>query len=317
MKQQDDRIGHRVLVRGAGDFATGIIHRLHNAGFRVTATELARPLAVRRGAALSEAVYDGTSTVEGVTAILAEPGAIDGVLGEGDVPLIVDPDGTLLGMDYDIVVDARSAKRNLGTTIEDAPIVIAIGPGFTAGIDCHAVVETLPGDGIGRVIYDGSAAADTGYPAPVARALPCTCGFENVLTYLLRAPAAGTFELVKDIASIVNEGDTVGWIHMPDGGKRNVKAGAHGMLRGIIRDGTPVDHGMKLGDIDPVIERERCYTISEKSRAVAGGVLEACMALLSANCGSAAKARCSRNSPALRDASAPVDMIRSRTAGSR
>jgi xanthine dehydrogenase accessory factor len=281
MKEQNDRIGHRVLVRGAGDFATGIIHRLHNAGFDVTATELARPLAVRRGVSLSEAVYDGTYTVEGVTAVLAEPGAIAGVLGEGDVPLIVDPDGRLLEMEFDIVVDARSAKRNLGTTIEDAPVVIAIGPGFTAGVDCHAVVETLPGDGIGRVIYDGSAAADTGYPTPVAQALPCTCGFEDVLTYLLRAPEAGTFEIVTDIGSIVNAGDTIGWVRTTDGEKCEVKAEASGMLRGIIRDGTPVESGMKIGDIDPVMKQERCYEISEKSRAVAGGVLEACMAFLS------------------------------------
>jgi xanthine dehydrogenase accessory factor len=273
--------GHRVLVRGAGDFATGIIHRLHNAGFRVTASELERPLAVRRGVALSEAVYEGTYEVEGVTAVLAEAEQIDKIISEGKVPLVVDPDGSILDKEFDIVVDARSAKRNLGTTIDDAPVVVAIGPGFAAGIDCHAVVETLPGDGIGRVIYEGSAAPDTGYPVPVAQALPCTCSFDEVMTYLLRAPAAGTFEIVKDIGSIVEEGERIGWVHTANGEKQEVKAEARGLLRGIIRDGTPVDEGMKLGDIDPVTERERCYAISEKSRAVAGGVLEACMALLS------------------------------------
>ncbi len=281
MKQAEERKGHRVLVRGAGDFASAIIHRLHKAGFRIVTTELEKPLAVRRGAALSEAVYEGAFTVEGVTAVLAAPDEIDRVLSEGFVPLVIDPDGRLLGRDFDIVVDARSAKRNLGTTISDAGIVVAIGPGFTAGIDCHAVVETLPGEGIGRVIYEGSAAHDTGFPGPVAEVLPCTCSFEDVMTYLIRAPAAGTFEIVKDIGSSVEEGETVGWVSTADRERRAVKAGAAGMLRGIIRDGTPVEKGMKLGDIDPVVERDRCYTISEKSRAVAGGVLEACMTLLS------------------------------------
>lgn len=281
MKQAGERSGHRVLVRGAGDFASAIIHRLHNAGFRVVTTELEKPLAVRRGVALSEAVYEGAFTVEGVTAVLTEPDEIDRVLSEGSVPLVIDPDGCMLERGFDIVVDARSAKRNLGTRMDDAEIVVAIGPGFMAGIDCHAVVETLPGEGIGRVIYDGSAAPDTGYPSPVAEVLPCTCRFVDVMTYLLRAPAAGAFEIVKDIGSNVEEGDTVGWISAANGERQAVEASAKGMLRGIVRDGTPVEKGMKLGDIDPVVERERCYTISEKSRAVAGGVLEACMTLLS------------------------------------
>jgi xanthine dehydrogenase accessory factor len=281
MKHAGERTGHRVLVRGAGDFASAIIHRLHNAGFRVVTTELEKPLAVRRGVALSEAVYEGAFTVEGVTAVLTPPGEIDHVLSEGSVPLVIDPDGHMLGRDFDIVVDARSAKRNLGTRIDNAEIVVAIGPGFTAGIDCHAVVETLPGEGIGRVIYEGSAAPDTGYPGPVAQSLPCTCSFYDVMTYLIRAPVAGTFEIAKDIGSSVEEGETIGWIASADQEKQAVKVAATGMLRGIIRDGTPVEKGMKLGDIDPVMEGERCYTISEKSRAVAGGVLEACMTLLS------------------------------------
>ena len=152
-----------VLVRGAGDFASGIIHRLHRAGFQVVATELARPLAVRRRVAFSEAVHEGRATVEGVTAVRCGPGEIDGVLRAGNVALLVDPDGDILGKrQFDIVVDARSAKRNLGTRIDDAPIVVAIGPGFHAGRDCHAVVETLLGAGIGRVILDGPAADDSG-----------------------------------------------------------------------------------------------------------------------------------------------------------
>ncbi|UCF06277.1 MAG: EF2563 family selenium-dependent molybdenum hydroxylase system protein [bacterium] len=283
MKRNEARIAPRVLVRGAGDFATGIIHRLHNSGFVIVATEIEKPLAVRRGVALSEAVYERTYTVEGVTAVLAAPDETGRVLEEGKVPLVIDPDADILERGFDIVVDARSAKRNLGTTIDDAPIVIAIGPGFEAGTDCHAVVETLPGEGVGRVIYEGSAADDTGYPGHLKRSLPCTCAcnFDDAADLLLRAPAAGNFLVAKDIGSVVEKGDTAGWILAEGQAKRAVKSHAKGMVRGIIRDGTPVDKGMKLGDIDPVMERDRCYTIAEKSRAVAGGVLEACMTLFS------------------------------------
>lgn len=282
MNPEKKRIGYRVLVRGAGDFATGIIHRLHSAGFRVAATELERPLAVRRGVALSEAVYEGAYSVEGVTAVLSKPDDMDRVLNEGKVPLVIDPEGTVLERGFDIVIDARSAKRNLGTTIDDAAIVIAIGPGFEAGVDCDAVVETLPGKGIGRVIHKGSAAPDSGDPSPLEGALPCAyaCNFDNITDLVLRAPVSGIFDITEDIGSKVEKGDTVGWITDEEQGKKGVISSAEGIVRGIIRNGTPVKKGMKLGDIDPTMEKDHCYMISEKSRAIAGGVLEACMTLL-------------------------------------
>ena len=282
MKQENNRIGIRVLVRGAGDFATGIIHRLHGAGFKVAATELEKPLAVRRGVAFSEAVYEKTHSVEGVTAVLSGPEEIDRIMDEGNVPVVIDPEGAILENNFDIVVDARSTKKNLGTTINDAAIVIAIGPGFEAGCDCHAVVETLPGKGMGRVIYKGSAAADTGHPSPLEMDLPCACAcsFDDVTALVLRAPAGGTFTIEKDIGSEVAKGDTVGWITGSDGRKQALMAAAKGIVRGIIRDATPVEEGMKLGDIDPTMEIEHCYTISEKARSIAGGVLEAGITLL-------------------------------------
>jgi len=283
MKQDRKRVGPRVLVRGAGDFATGIIHRLHSSGFRVAATELEKPLAVRRGVALSEAVYEGTHTVEGVTAERTEPESMDRIMNEGKIPVIIDPDGNVLERGFDIVVDARSAKKNLGTTIDDAPIVVAIGPGFKAGVDCHAVVETLPGKGLGRVIYKGSAAPDSKHPDPLEKVLPCTCAchFDNVEDLVLRAPISGTFNIAQGIGSKVERGDTVGWISGARERKKAVKSSAKGIVRGIIRDGTSVKKGMKLGDIDPTMTMELCFWISEKSRAIAGGVLEACMTLLS------------------------------------
>lgn len=277
----------RVLVRGAGDFATGIIHRLHAAGFAVVATELARPLAVRRGAALSEAVYEGTYSVEGVTGERCEPGDIDRVLAAGRVPVVVDPDGGLLARGFDIVVDARSAKRNLGTAINDAPVVIAIGPGFTAGVDCHAVVETLAGGGMGRVLYEGSAAADTQNPYPldivnmmeITAPCACACTPGQPHRLVLRAPEAGVFAGKVDIGAHIRTGDPIGTVRAADGSTHPLRAEAAGVLRGLIRSGTPVDKNMKLGDIDPTARVEQCRAISEKSRAIAGGVLEACMTL--------------------------------------
>lgn len=157
-----------VLVKGAGDFASGIIHRLHRAGFRVVATELAHPLAVRRRAAFSEAAHEGHWTVEGVTAVRCGPENIDDVHRQGNVALLINSATKILRQrKFDITVDARSAKRNLGTRLNEAPAVIAIGPGFYAGRDCHAVVETLPGAGLGKVILDGPAAATSGQPSPL------------------------------------------------------------------------------------------------------------------------------------------------------
>jgi xanthine dehydrogenase accessory factor len=270
-----------VLVKGAGDFATGIIHRLSRAGFRVVATELEGPLAVRRWVALSEAVHEGEYTVEGVTAVLCDPDEVDRVLGEGRVPLLVDPEASVLRLRrFDIVIDARSAKRNLGTSIDEAPIVIAIGPGFTAAVDCHAVVETLAGRHVGRVILDGSAEPDTGVPYPLDGATPIGCSVEYLKSLVIRAPGDGVFRLVKDIGTQVKEGDVIGTVVAEGGGEMDIIASVGGLVRGIIRDGTVVKYRMKLGDIDPTMVMDHLCTISEKARAIGGGALEACMLLL-------------------------------------
>lgn len=269
----------KILVRGAGDFATGIIHRLRSAGFSVVATELEQPLAVRRGVALSEAVYEGTYTVEGITGELCTLDEIDRVLDSDHVPVVVDPDGRTLARKFDIVVDARSAKKNLGTTIDDAPVVVAIGPGFAAGVDCHAVVETLAGGGMGRVLYEGSAAPDSQHPYPLDMTAPCACTPGKPHHLVLRAAAAGIFATDREIGGRVTAGAQVGSVTAADGSTHPVCAEAAGFIRGLIRSGTPVEQNMKLGDIDPTARVEQCYVISEKSRAIAGGVLEACLTL--------------------------------------
>ena len=262
-----------VLVRGAGDLATGTILRLHNCGFRVLAVECARPSAIRRRAAFCEAVFDGTATVEGVTARLIDRiEQADAVWNAGEIPLIVDETAVCAAACAPaVLVDAILAKRNLGTTRDMAPITIGLGPGFTAGGDVDAVVETMRGHRLGRVIYEGAALPNTGVPGPIA-------GF--AAERVIHAPASGAMTFVRspepvDIGSIVRKGQTIGFV-----GGVPVTATLDGVLRGLIREGYPVTEGLKIADIDPrAQEVQNCTTVSDKARAIAGGVLEAMLHL--------------------------------------
>lgn len=255
-----------VLLRGGGDLATGVAHRLHQAGFTVMVAELPQPLCVRRAVSFAEAVYAGQTTVEGVTARLApEPAAGLAYAVLNEVPVIVDPAGlTLRQLRPSIVVDARLAKRPLDTTLADAPLVVALGPGFAAGADCHAVVETQRGHDLGRVYWRGSAAPDSGQPEPV-RGLS--------VQRVLRTPTEGVFTAVKVIGDPVKKGEVVGLVEYAP-----LVAQCDGVVRGLIHDGLRVPAGLKVGDIDPRGVREHCFTISDKARAVGGGVLEAVLA---------------------------------------
>lgn len=262
-----------VLVRGAGDLATGTILRLHNCGFRVLAVECARPSAIRRRAAFCEAVFDGAATVEGVTARLIDRiEQADAVWNAGEIPLIVDETAVCAAACAPaVLVDAILAKRNLGTTRDMAPITIGLGPGFTAGGDVDAVVETMRGHRLGRVIYEGAALPNTGVPGSIA-------GF--AAERVIHAPASGAMTFVRspepvDIGSIVQKGQTIGFV-----GGVPVTATLDGVLRGLIREGYPVTEGLKIADIDPrAQEVQNCTTVSDKARAIAGGVLEAMLHL--------------------------------------
>ena len=262
-----------VLVRGAGDLATGTILRLHNCGFRVLAVECARPSAIRRRAAFCEAVFDGAATVEGVTARLIDRiEQADAVWNAGEIPLIVDETAVCAAACAPaVLVDAILAKRNLGTTRDMAPITIGLGPGFTAGGDVDAVVETMRGHRLGRVIYEGAALPNTGVPGPIA-------GF--AAERVIHAPASGAMTFVRspepvDIGSIVQKEQTIGFV-----GGVPVTATLDGVLRGLIREGYPVTEGLKIADIDPrAQEVQNCTTVSDKARAIAGGVLEAMLHL--------------------------------------
>ncbi|MDI7275889.1 MAG: selenium-dependent molybdenum cofactor biosynthesis protein YqeB [Anaerolineae bacterium] len=251
-----------VVIRGGGDLASGVAHRLHRSGLRVVMTEIAQPRALRRAVSFASAVYDGSITVEGVTARLARSAAeASAILDSREVAILVDPDAhEALSLHPEVLVDAIMAKRNLGTRSGDAPIVIGLGPGFSAGEDVHLVVETARGHHLGRLITAGSAEPNTGVPGPIL-------GYAR--ERVLFSPADGVFRGSRQIGEQVQAGDTVGEVAgLP------VRAGIAGVLRGLLRDGLVVRAGEKVGDVDPRGVVEYCTTISDKARAIAGGVLE-------------------------------------------
>ena len=259
-----------VVIRGAGDIATGIALRLWRAHIRVAMTEIEKPTAIRRTVCFSQAVVHGETTVEDVTVKRAEsPAEALRILEGGCIPVLPDPEGACLAvLKPDAVVDAILAKKNLGTKITDAPVVIGVGPGFTAGEDCHAVVETMRGHYLGRVIHEGTAIPNTGIPGLIG-------GFAG--ERVLRAPADGIFHQLLEIGAQVKMGDVAATVN----GEPMVCT-LDGVLRGILADGTPVHKGMKSGDIDPRCELAHCYCASDKALAVGGGVLEAVLALTGA-----------------------------------
>ena len=256
-----------VVIRGAGDLATGTALRLWRAGLRVVMTDVPRPTAIRRTVAFSPAIVHGEAVVEGITAKRAASSAeAQALLENGVIPVLADPEARCIPvLKPDAVVDAILAKRNLGTKITDAPVVVGVGPGFTAGVDCHAVVETMRGHYLGRALYKGSAEPNTGIPGLIG-------GFAG--ERVLRAPADGVFHPFFEIGAQVKTGDIAAEV---DG--QPMTCTLDGILRGILPEGTPVFRGMKAGDIDPRCKVEHCYCASDKSLAVGGGVLEAVLCL--------------------------------------
>jgi xanthine dehydrogenase accessory factor len=253
-----------ILIRGAGDLASGVAARLYGSNFRkIILSEIHQPLAVRRCVSFSEAVYDKTTTVEGITAVLvSEISDIYGAWRQEKMPVLVDPDGVLTKtIQPDVVVDAIMAKKNTGTRLQDAKLVIALGPGFEAGKDAHIVIETNRGHNLGKLIHSGNAEPDTGIPGAV----------EYYKTErVLRAGADGVFKTNRKIGDRVIMGEIVGTV-----GESRVKAGISGIIRGLIRPEREVTESLKIGDIDPRGIPEFCYSISEKARAIGGAVLEA------------------------------------------
>ncbi|MFV1989956.1 MAG: selenium-dependent molybdenum cofactor biosynthesis protein YqeB [Acidimicrobiales bacterium] len=246
------------LIRGGGDLATGVAWRLHRAGYPVIVSELERPLTVRRTVALSSAVADGLVSIEGMVGRRAESGDAKKIAHSGEVAVVVAPE--LLRVGAGVLVDARMAKRNIDTRIDDAPLVIGLGPGFTANHDCHVVIETMRGPRLGRALWEGSAEPNTGSPGLVDGH-----GSERVL----RAPMDGIVEWSCEIGDPVRAGQRIGFV-----AGEAVRAPFDGVIRGLIRDSQPVDARMKIGDVDPRMD-VTYNEISDKALAIGGGVMEA------------------------------------------
>jgi xanthine dehydrogenase accessory factor len=283
------------LIRGGGDLGTGVALRLHRAGWRVLIAELLQPLVIRRKVAFASAIYDGSIEVEGAIGLRIQAEHIESEAGfcwsADQIPVVVDPDRIAAAQLRPIaVIDAIMAKHNAGTQINDAPIVVALGPGFTAGADCHAVIETERGHNLGRVYYQGSAAPNTGTPG--------TVGGQDALR-TVRAPVAGIFYAQCKIGDRVKAGDGIGRVITVDVSLTDSAAGRlaaidrdasqplgivvktriDGVLRGILHDGLKVPANTKIADVDPRGEAEYCFTVSDKSWAVGGGALEAVLYL--------------------------------------
>lgn len=256
-----------ILIKGAGDIATGIAVRLKNAGMQVVMTEIAIPTTVRRSVAFSRAVYEGSAVVENITAgLVLDFAQIPAVLQRDEIPVLIDPRCEVLkSIHFDAVVDSILAKKNLSTDPTQAPVVIGVGPGFSVPQDCHCVIETQRGHDLGRCIYQGCAAKNTGIPGEIG-------GY--TVERLLRAPCDGIFHPILAIGDAVKAGQTVALVD-----DQPVTAQIDGIVRGLLQDNVPVKAGMKSGDIDPRGCYEHCFTVSDKARAVGGGVLEAILHL--------------------------------------
>lgn len=253
----------KVLIRGGGDLASGIALRLHRAGIKILVTELPAPVMVRRLVSFGQAVYQGNVTVEGVNGqLIHSADEADAVHQQGAVAVLVDPDLTCLpAYQPDVLIDCRMLKQPPETGLDAAALVIGIGPGFTAGQDCHAVVETNRGHCMGRVYWQGQAQSDTRTPEAV---------LNHEADRVLRSPADGEIEVIPAIGSLIQKDELIARV-----AGHELRAPWFGVLRGILMSGLPVEAGMKIGDLDPRGEPKYCYLASDKSLAIGGGVLEA------------------------------------------
>jgi xanthine dehydrogenase accessory factor len=256
-------MNNKVLIRGGGDLASGVAVRLHRAGFQILVTELPQPLVVRRLVSFAQAVYAGTIKVEEIQGTLVDSlTEAEAQLAKGQVAVMVDPQAEVLNIFQPLVlVDARMTKRPPETGLDAAPLVIGLGPGFTAGQDCHAVVETIRGHFLGRVMWQGSALKDTGVPESVMR---------KEGERVLRSPAAGILVAHAEIGDHLEKGQLVVEV-----GKEKVLAPFKGVLRGLVYPGLQVEKGMKIGDLDPRDDARYCTLVSDKALAIGGAVLEA------------------------------------------
>jgi len=257
-----------VVVRGGGDLASGVIYRLFQSGYKIVVLDIENPLAVRKNVSFCQSIYDGSIVIEGVEGVFCKNlEDINTAHNHNKIPVLIDPEGILIKkLKPDIVIDGILAKKNLGTNKKMADIVIALGPGFEADRDVHAVIETYTvNNNLSKVIYEGKASKNTGIPGMVK-------GYSGERAFY--SPVSGVTKVVKDIGERVDEGDVILEI-----GNKKVKAPIGGIVRGMIMKGIYVDKNVKMGDIEPRERVDFCYGISDKARAIGGGVLEAILHL--------------------------------------
>jgi xanthine dehydrogenase accessory factor len=249
-----------VLLRGGGDLASGVALRLHRAGLRLVITELAQPLAVRRTVSFAEAVYEGEHTVEGLRGRRVEPDQVPAVLAADEVPVLVDPDANILlaSLFFSTVIDARLLKFSPTPLPASVPLHIGLGPGFEAGVNCDAVIETRRSHTLGRVYWEGATQPDSGQP-------------EGDRRRVLRAPADGILRTTTGIGEHVEEGQVLAMV----GEQHPVLSPLKGMLRGLLHSGLPVTRGLKIGDVDPRDDPDACFLVSDKALSIGGAALEA------------------------------------------
>jgi len=271
MKTQSSSVDNSalVLLRGGGDLATGVALRLQRAGIKLVITELAQPLAVRRTVAFAETVYEGQHTVEGVTARLVEREQLPAALEAGEIPVLIDPNADILNdsqftnYEFLIVIDARLLKTSPNPLPIDVPLHIGLGPGFHAGINCHAVIETRRSHTLGRVYWNGATQPDSGQP-------------EGDPRRVLRAPSDGIFIAHKKIGEHCESGELIAEVEsLIENRKSQIASPLSGVLRGLIHAGLHVTKGLKIGDVDPRNDASACFLVSDKGLAIGGGVLEA------------------------------------------
>ena len=253
-----------ILLRGGGDLASGVALRLHRSGLSLVISELAQPLAVRRSVSFAEAVFEGQHSVEGVTARLVEQDQLSAALDMGEIPVLIDPDADILAsLPFLVVVDARLTKQTPAPLPAEVPLHIGLGPGFYAGRDCDAVIETRRSHTLGRVYWQGTSQADSGQP-------------EGNPRRVLRAPADGIFVGHKKIGEHCESGEVVAEIESEnESHSSHIVSQLSGVLRGMLHDGLHVTKRLKVGDIDPRDDVSACYLVSDKALAIGGGVLEA------------------------------------------
>jgi len=258
-----------VIIRGGGDLASGTIQKLYRSGFRVLVLEVAKPTSIRRDVSFCETIYQEEVEIEGIVAVkVSSLNEIEDAWVNKKVPVIIDEEGQYIKIIKPrILVDAIIAKKNMGTSMDMADITIALGPGFIAGEDVDVVIETARGHNLGRLIFHGEAKKNTGVPG-------------NIMGYsterVIHSTSVGIMKNIADIGDIVKKDEVIAYI-----GEDEVKATMSGLLRGILRSGSTVPYGFKIADIDPRLsEKANCYTISDKARSIAGGVLEAVLYLM-------------------------------------